>query len=281
MNHLIAEIRQRGRGLKTFKVFSDEEVYTLPTDLVNPKTYGSDYKLEDDEWFHIPEFSTTAYCLQLLKIDFVSTDYDQIDSEKLKKLKFLCSYQKHNEIEHYYFQRILPSHIVSKKWFQLSNAPTLEKDSAVVVINSFPDAVYIKSEDILYFKTLTSVSPIFNGISELYKEATQEETQTFLNYDFISVGEEYNADKVGKANRKRIALAKETLDSFQPEEQTQIFGYIKDYCVNLPFSEETSSFTVSSEEELKNLLWGIEQRYYTTIVGEEKRVANSVSTVIA
>jgi len=279
MNHLIAEIKKRGRGVKSFKVFSNEEVYSLPTDLGNPKGYSSDYKLEDDEWFHIPVFSTTPYCLPLLKIDFVSTDYDQINSEQLKKLKYLCSYQIHNGIEHYFFQRILPSQIVEKKWFKLSNAPTLEKDSAVIVINSFADAIYIKSQDILYFKQLTSIAPIFKGISELYKEATQEETQAFLSYDFISVDGEYSADKVGKANRKRIALAKETLDSFQPEEKIKIFDYIKGYCVNLPFDEETSSFTISSEDELKNLLWGIEQRYYTTIIGEEKRVANSVSTV--
>ena len=31
-----------------------------------------------------------------------------------------------------------------------------------------------------------------------------------------------------------------------------------------------------SEKELKELIYGIEQRYYTTEIGNEKRLANSV-----
>lgn len=37
-----------------------------------------------------------------------------------------------------------------------------------------------------------------------------------------------------------------------------------------------TSFEVGSEDELKMLLYGIEQRFYTTVVGGEKRIANSV-----
>ena len=35
-------------------------------------------------------------------------------------------------------------------------------------------------------------------------------------------------------------------------------------------------FAVNSEDELKLLLYGIEQRFYTTLVGGERRIANSV-----
>ena len=95
MNHLIGEIKQRGRGNKQFKVFSDEEIYELPTDLKHPKEYNSDYKLEDDEWFHVPEFSKSKYCIEILTKGFISTEYDQINKSQLEKLKFLCSYQQH------------------------------------------------------------------------------------------------------------------------------------------------------------------------------------------
>ena len=40
-----------------------------------------------------------------------------------------------------------------------------------------------------------------------------------------------------------------------------------------------NSFEVGSENELKMLLYGIEQRFYTTPVGGEKRLANSVITL--
>ena len=78
MNYLIAEIKKRGKKDKIFKVFSSiDEIYPLPSDLDNPKTYDSDYKLEDDEWFHIQDFKNTDYCIDILKEDFISTNYNQ------------------------------------------------------------------------------------------------------------------------------------------------------------------------------------------------------------
>lgn len=39
---------------------------------------------------------------------------------------------------------------------------------------------------------------------------------------------------------------------------------------------ENDSFKISNEKELKLLLYGIEQRFYTTPDGRERRIANSV-----
>ena len=169
--------------------------------------------------------------------------------------------------------------MVKKSWFKLSNTPSLEKDAPIVIINNVPDAIYSVEDDILYFKRLSAISSIFKGISELYREATQEETETFLNEDFIELQDDYDASKVKTANRKRIAMAMETFNSFTPEQKTQIFDYIKDYCPDIPYDEQNRKFTIKDEEGLKHLLWGIEQRYYTTRVGGEKRVANSVSKI--
>jgi len=52
MNHLIAQIKGKKSGL--YKVFSNKSIFEIPDDLDNPKDYNSDYKLEEDEWFHIP-----------------------------------------------------------------------------------------------------------------------------------------------------------------------------------------------------------------------------------
>ena len=53
-----------------------------------------------------------------------------------------------------------------------------------------------------------------------------------------------------------------------------IFQYIGEYCPDL--RTENNAFLVGSEDELKMVLFGIEQRFYTTPVGDEKRIANSV-----
>jgi len=54
----------------------------------------------------------------------------------------------------------------------------------------------------------------------------------------------------------------------------QIFQYIQSYCEDVPVDGDT--FLVRTEEHLKKILYGIEQRYYTTPLGNEKRLANSI-----
>lgn len=279
-NYLLAEIKQRGKGEKTFKVFDeDNDIYTLPTDLDHPKEYNSDYNLEDDEWFHIPSFSQTNYCIDILTKDFTSTEYNQISGIQLEKVKYLIGYQQTNTDKYFFFQKINTSQVVKKRWFAMSDAPTLETNKTIIIINEVPDAIYSVSDDILYFKRLTSLTSIFKGISELYRVATQAETESFLEEDFINLEEDFSANNVGPANRKRIAMAVDTFNSFEDDEKDEIFNYIKDYCNDIPYDTNAKTFSIKDEEGLKHLLWGIEQRYYTTKVGGEKRVANSISKV--
>ena len=114
----------------------------------------------------------------------------------------------------------------------------------------------------------------------LYREATKEETESFLANDFISLKDGYSSNKVKTANRKRIALAVKTLSELDEPDRKNIFKYIGDYCPELKVSEnDENAFEIGSENELKMLLYGIEQRFYTTPVGGEKRLANSVITL--
>ena len=65
-----------------------------------------------------------------------------------------------------------------------------------------------------------------------------------------------------------------TLNALSDTDRKNIFAYIGDYCPELQADE--GSFEVGTEEDMKKLLFGIEQRFYTTPVGGEKRIANSV-----
>ncbi|MCM3413212.1 MULTISPECIES: hypothetical protein [Bacillaceae] len=270
MNHLIA--KTKGRNGQYFKVISDAEIFLLPDDLVNRITYEATYKLEDDEWFAIDNFSAKDYCIDFLTSRFISTDYNQISTVNYNNIDYLCSYQT----DVYCFQKLSDSQIIRKKYFSLSNTPVLIENEPIVVINNVPDAIYKKNEDVLFFKKLTTISSIFRGIDTLYKEATQLETETFLQNDFIQLENEFDASKVKTANRKRIAMAIDTLNTFSVTDRQSIFGYIKDYCEDLQYDEANSNFNITSEIDLKNLLFGIEQRYYTTMLGGEKRLANSI-----
>lgn len=272
MNHLLA--KTKGRNGNFFKVISNRQIFDMPDDLNNAVEYNSDYKLEDDEWFAVTEFSEKEYCIQFLTTRFISTDYNQLARAEYTNVDYLVAYQTGV----YCFQKLSSSQIIRKKYFSISDQPDLV-DSPIIVINQVPDAIYVKDDDTLYFKRLPVITTIFKGIYELYKEATQEETEEFLQNDFINLGENFTTDSVKKANRKRIAMAQETLKKFKPKDKKQIFSYIREYCADLEFDENDENFSISNEEDLKKLLYGIEQRYYTTRIGNEKRLANSIIPV--
>jgi hypothetical protein len=273
MNHLI--VKTKGRNAEFVKVISDEIIFNLPGDLANNVEYQADHNLDEDSWFAIEEFSTKEYCIEFIRKRFITADYNQITRVQYNNLDFLCSYQTGI----YYFQKISTRQILRRKYITFSNEPVLVENEPILIIDEFPDAIYVRADDILYFKKLSSITTIFNGIETLYREATDVETETFLNSDFIQLTENYSTEKVKKANRKRIAMAMATLSQYTPVQKQDIFNYIREYCEDLVFDENDENFTISSEDELKKLLYGIEQRYYTTLQGGQRRLANSITTL--
>ena len=268
----------KGRSKKSiFKLLSDE---TLFDELVVTDDacvgYAPDHNLDEDSWFKIDNFSQQPYCLEILKTDFDSKDYDDLPKAKFKDIAQLYAVQGDN----FYFQKITPSLFVTKKMIAFGEAAELESTEKRLVVNQVADAVYYKAQDKLVFKNLATISSIFKGIDELYKEATKEEVEKFLEEDFIELADGYDTSKVSKPNRKRIALAMDTLAALPVEERDQMYSYIHSYCEEkLKFDKKTSKFEINSDDELKYLLYGIEQRFYTTPLGHEKRLANSVQPI--
>lgn len=273
MNYLIAK-KKRTNNTYYLVLSQEERIYELPNDLLNIKAYDTNYKLEDDEWFGIQNFSNTNYCIQLLTEDFNSAECHQIGNNQYSTVKFFCSYQ---DDDYYCFQKFAYGNIISKKWISLSGEPEIKVNEPILILKTIPDAIYRKSTDTLYFKNLSDIKSIFPEVIELYKEATDEETANFLNSEFINLNDGFDKTKVNTANRKRISMAIETLANLEEEHKVQIHNYIKDYCPELEFSDEHNTFSIGTEEHLKKLIFGIEQRFYTTIVGNERRLANSIS----
>ena len=149
------------------------------------------------------------------------------------------------------------------------------------MVKEMPDAIYMVNQDRLVFKNLATISSIFKGIDELYKEATKEQVLEFLNEPYIELDNGYGVEKVSKQNRSRIALAMDTLAEMPSADIGQIVAYINSYCDGmLDFNSANSKFKIKTDEELKYLLYGIEQRFYTTPLGQEKRLANSVQALV-
>lgn len=272
MNHTIGKIKKRGTDFKYRKILTGETLYTLPDNLMPFVEYSPIHSLDEDSWFGIENFSQEEYCLDILRNEFISAEYSTLlMQEEADNLDFIFTYQDNNV---YYFQNITKTQLKYRRIISLGDRYSFKSNSRDISINLIPDAIYIKDADIMYFKKLSSLSSIFNGISILYREATQEETATFLESEFITLENDYSAENVKQANRKRIAMAVDTMNRYDSEQKTAVFESLREYCPDL--IAEDGAFCISCEHQLKLLLYGIEQRFYTTPDGRERRIANSI-----
>ncbi|OMH27839.1 ATP F0F1 synthase synthase [Motiliproteus sp. MSK22-1] len=276
MDHVFAKVK----GLRKnpfFKMISDCTLFEpVAINLAGCVDYNPDHNLDEDAWFKIDQFSQKGYCIDLLKNDFDSKDYADLTKAQFAKISYLFAVQG----DDFYFQKITPSLFMKKKMIGFGECAEIEESGSRLVINSQPDAIYIKAFDTLVFRSLATISSIFKSIDSLYKEATNAEVEQFLDTSFIELTNEYDVTKVSKPNRKRVALAMATLDSMSDQDKTNMLTYIDGYCKQqLQFDKKNSKLEISSDNDLKLLLYGIEQRFYTTPFGQEKRLANSVQSL--
>ena len=212
-------VKVKGRAKKTtFKLLSDYTLYeNITVGTASCVAYDPDHNLDEDAWFKIEHFSEQPYCIELLKKEFDSKEYDALTKDQFSKIVYLCATQGDN----FYFQKITPSLFVRKPMITFGEFPRVEKDNNRLIVNSQPDAVYIKASDSLIFRNLATITSIFNGIDVLYKEATKEEVEQFLAKPFIDLSNGYGVEKVSKSNRKRIALAMDTLAGMSEQEKNR------------------------------------------------------------
>lgn len=273
MNHVFAKVK----GLRRkpyFKLISDHTLFDdFDVSLAHCVDYNPDHNLDEDAWFKVENFSQQAFCIELLKNEFDSKDYDDLIKAQFEKIGYLFSLQG----DDFYFQKITPSLFLKRKMIGFGEAAEIEESNSRLVINSLPDAVYYKDDDTLIFKSLATISSVFKGIDTLYKEATNEEVKEFLDEEFLELAGDLDLEKVSKPNRKRIALAMNTLSQMTSADKDQMLTYVNSYCdQQLNFDSQNKKFEIRTDEELKLLLYGIEQRFYTTPLSNEKRLANSV-----
>ena len=275
MSNICVKLKQRENSKYRLMLSSDETIFPVfDPESASTSPYPPGATLEDDDWFCIQNVRDTEYSIDLLSETFTTVDLALLTHAEFERIDYLFAFDD----RFIFFQNISKSNLIAqKRIFRFGEEFKYRTNCSEIVIREIPDAIYDKTTDSLYFRKLESITSIFRGIDMLYREATQEETDSFLANDFINLKDDYSGSKVKTANRKRIALAAKTLSELGETDRKNIFAYIGEYCPELKVSE--NAFEVGSENELKMLLYGIEQRFYTTPVGGEKRLANSVITL--
>ena len=268
-NYIYGKVKRKENFYRIIE--TSAEVYDTSQLVLNGIEYNPSTLIEDQELYKLSNFSNSGYSLEFISNDLDSVNHDQITKADLKKLSFICTLQE----SLYFFQIINSSFYISKKWFSIDEL-SLENDKPIITINPFADAIYDKENDILYFKKLSAAQKLFKGMDQLYREATDGETAAFLEQEFLEVKDTFLKENVTIPNRKRIALVNETLKKFSDTEKQAIYDYTSTY---KKVTFEDGKFKIDTDDDLKFVLWGIEQRFYTTPIGGEQRVANSIISI--
>ena len=279
MEYIFARIRSREQKVKNkFICKTGDKLYKPSVELVQEiQPYDNVTVLDENSWFFIEEFSKKEYAKDtkdirdiLGKPSISSVDYNSLELNEFNRVSYIFSIS--DDMKEIIFQRVGKASLIQKKMVVLFNgAFEYQPESITFIINEMPDAIYDKDQDTLYFQKLSSITGIFKNINELCREATNEETDAFLKSEFLKAS--IDVKSVSIPNRKRIALATETLKNLEPEQKSKIFNYMTEYWDKKP---NDGRFEITNNKELEMLLYGIEQRFYTTEVGAEKRIANSI-----
>ena len=273
MDFLFAKIR--GRGGSFCKVISDQTVYNDIPDFTNSRGYNDEVKLQDNEWFVVEHFATKDYAPQIVKDVFNAAAWSQIVREHYAKIDYLVSVQNDHNL--FLFQNITTSAVLKRQSFvSMDDQPSLLNKDHLVVIHEKPDAYYVKVTDKLYFKRLSTITSIFPGINELYNEATDDEVDRTLQLDILNVSAEFTRDNVKTANRRKIREAMDAYENFSEAQKQALPGYFQKYCPNL-FAD--GKVNIEDEKSLTLFLNGINQRFYTTEITTQQRVALSVDNL--
>lgn len=261
-NTLIAVLKG---GDKRLVITEDRDLYIVPYDLsTNSREFNIDYNLSEEEWYAINRFSEQEYCAH---VEHKLSAIGYIDKDEVGRIEFCVAVQG----EFLLFQRVTPSTILRKKkgvildFLSGTHSARIIENDGMILLSSFPDAIYSEEDDILYFKDLSKLTRIFRGIDVLYKEATDEEIGKFFGLDFIMISSQFEIGKINKRNRRKITEALDRLRGFGDEEKARLYVYAEKYKMSV-FDRQQKMFVVSNNKDLDDLLDVVNQRYYTTEV---------------
>lgn len=270
MNTLIARV-----GSEYKNVLSQEAniISGFNSGTIEAADFSPSYRLDEEEWFAIPEFSRKAFFIDICRSDCSTASLSQISNSEYDLIECIAVFQGNQKL----FQRITPSlYVMRKTVLDYSGEPRLVEHRKQLEIRQESDAVYLPDSDTLYFKSLGKIKAIFPGIEALQREATQPEVDSFLGNIFVLLPEGYNAESVGVQNRKRIADIIPKYNALRAHKKRQLISYAREKAgVEL----EGGAFKITSDKDLKNLLYAMDERYYYADIYEEERVANSIRVV--
>ncbi len=232
------------------------------------KQYSSRSSLAKDEWYYLSSIKEKGYYDDILT-DKDSVMYPRLDRQKLSDCKFILDYHE----DCLCVQNVNRYRIMKKR--TIGSSGKIETSETKLVINDEPEYIYDSVSDRLYFKSLSAVKSLLPGIIEEFREATEDEVSSFVKTMGIDLIDGYKEDDIKIRNRKLIAIVSDKISNLSDGMKAELLDYVQSYC---PQYVVGSKLTVRSDKEFNELLYALDERFYTTPVTKQKRKALTVDS---
>lgn len=272
----LAKKKRKTKNYGFFKIASDEVLFDFDASIFSHVNYSPNTLIEDGEIYKIDNFSSMIFCPPWIRNTLLSTDYNDIESKDFDSISYIFQIDNLNNI---CFQVAANNVYLRKKgYLEFGEEVKRESGKTILLIKDYPDAYYEFNSDVLFFKNLAIIDRIFEGAANLYKVATSAEVTSFLSLPFLSIANGFGHQNVSVLNRKKISLCMDLFLKMNVIDQQNILNEIKIYKSDI-YDATTGQFIIDSDEKLKFFLYGIQERYFTTPVSHERRVANSIVSI--
>lgn len=254
----------------------------------NQTKYSQTHRLdsEGNEWFYIGNFRQSTFNTPIAKIggegikieDLFErlTELTQFHSRDYPNINWLITKQG----AYYYLQKVIPSSRITNKTFLfcLEGNPVIQVvNNSVEVRREYPDIIYDPTEDRLIFKELPRAKGIFPNLIDLYREATNEEVNTFIsNRTDILISGHF---EIGVRNRKEVARLLPKIEALSDEAKTRLTRYITEHIgrTNLRRGDD-EKIIISNPTDFKQYIALLDERFVTSEVYSEDRVITAFTT---
>ena len=222
-------------------------------------TQNLNYQLEENEVFFI------KYTDENINDGFINTTNSNIITEKdFQNLEVI--YYELDDLR--YFQRILPSALITSSWLTFDTLDKLQKGVKIdkktrLKFENRTDIILDTKNKKIYFKVFNNLEKVFPNFSKYYREASEKEFNDFKDNKLLKVNLDFK--DLGKRQLKKIAQIIDKIGYFQ-DNIKDYKKYAKDYDI---------TFEINTKDQIDKFHALVFENFYKTPISDEKRMSNS------
>lgn len=273
-------------GKKTIlRVLSPQEPLYSPN-IENQVPYSLTDLLEEDQWFYIEDFGKSDDSnfaevgrekRDVKEIFSLLSEFCQFQSTDYARTKWLITKQG----ESYYYQKLLKVQKIEHKTFLgvfEGSANITTVDNSIEIREKQPDVIYCASSDRLLFKSFSRAKDIYPELTDIYREATDEDVASFIESRSDIVCNP--SFEIGIRNRRDVTRLTQRMGLLTAVDQAKLSSYIVNHLGRAGLNiGKDGKIHISTATEFKAYLDLLDERFITSDIYSEDRRITAFRTV--